>query len=246
MDPKLAKKTVCDTLEASSTFVFRYKQYMCYRFLRSIYCKRCTRCRGCFEHRIRKLELYEAACSRLGKRDLDVLHLLQELQVSRFIARLLLKQHQRELVPLFKSYRMQGMAVIGKEKSGVKQDKTQLKDTVEKKFDPSKANKNLNIYADMAILFEMADVKYQPEPSKQFWNDYCDHRPMRWSVRQFEPSSMLKSLSTSSKDAGKENSKSQDPLQTAATPRNNKTEMAKMSKSTPAKSSSKLIKDEKV
>lgn len=81
------------------------------------------------------------------------------------------------------------------------------------KFNPSKANKSLNIFADMAILFEMADVKYQPEPSKHFWNDYCDHRPMRWSVKQVEPSNMMESLPTpSSKDVKKGDSKSQDPL----------------------------------
>ena len=88
------------------------------------------------------------------------------------------------------------MAEVSERKSIVQEDKTQLKDTVDKKFNPSKANKSLNIYADMAILFEMADVKYQPEPSKHFWNDYCDHQPMRWSVRQVEPSNMMESLST--------------------------------------------------
>lgn len=90
-------------------FNYRYFEHWKFDFFNS---KWCCKCRS---KPSTKEKLYQQARKKMAK-ELDVLSLLNDLRVSRFIARTTLEAHQQLLIRLFDNY------TLGLRQSPAKQD----------------------------------------------------------------------------------------------------------------------------
>ena len=84
-------------------YFYNYSDYLFSWCCRCMFCFKC--CRKCVavDHRISKLERYQQASKRLNC-EIDVVTLLQQQRVGQFVAKMVLKKHQRAMVTNFKRH----------------------------------------------------------------------------------------------------------------------------------------------
>ena len=118
------------------------------------------------------------------------MQVLQEQRVSRFIAKLQLRQYQRVLVTLFSQYRIEKLEKQSKDDNNQGQQaqtkmsgqrdeqeaKLPLKVAIREMFDP------FDSQADLAILFETLQVKNKSQSEADFWSYYCDQDELQWWI----------------------------------------------------------------
>ena len=91
------------TVSERGKYWYSYPEYMLVSFLRMCCCS-CSK-RQCFQKRLERLERHEEAVDKLAN-EIDIVKLLYVQRVGQFIAKLILKKHQRALVTSFKKYQI--------------------------------------------------------------------------------------------------------------------------------------------
>jgi len=91
------------TIAKRGKYFYDYSEYLLALVLRFFCC--CACCLSCAwnKKRVSKLERHEKASERLAD-EIDIVKLLHLTRISSFLAKLMLKSHQRALVTNFKSY----------------------------------------------------------------------------------------------------------------------------------------------
>ena len=96
-----AKRAMMRTVAERGKYFYNYSEYLLSLFLRSVCC--CCRHGPWLKRRIKKLERHEAASERLTQ-EIDIVKLLSLQRIGNFMAKLVLKKHQRALVTNFSKY----------------------------------------------------------------------------------------------------------------------------------------------
>ena len=90
-------------------YFYYYSEYLLMCFLRTFCCCFCSESRPCYRRRMERLKRHEEACEKLDS-EVDIVKLLYVQRVGSFIAKLILKKHQRALVTTFKKYQLADLA----------------------------------------------------------------------------------------------------------------------------------------
>ena len=102
------------TVAERGKYFYHYSDYMLTWFLRSFCC--CFfKNSPWFERKIEKLERHEQASEKLAE-EIDIVKLLQNQRLGLFMAKLILKKHQRALITNFRSYQLNDLR-SGQDKS---------------------------------------------------------------------------------------------------------------------------------
>ena len=99
-----AKKTLMRTVAKRGKYFYNYSDWWFSSFTRCMCCFKCCRV-GCIDSRISKIERHEEASKKLNA-EIDVVTLLQGLRTGSFVAKMVLKKHQRALVTNFKRHQL--------------------------------------------------------------------------------------------------------------------------------------------
>ena len=109
-DEMSAKQTMMQTVALRGKYFYNYSDYLASCLIPYLFCC-CIRDQGkggCLQLRLKKLQRHKAASERLAK-EIDICKLLYVQRVAQFIAKLILKKHQRALVSNFKSYQLENL-----------------------------------------------------------------------------------------------------------------------------------------
>ena len=101
-----AKMAMMRTVAERGKYHYRYDEYLLFSLLRSFCC--CfirADSKGCCSRRLRRLERHEEASEKLAE-ELDIVKLIYVQRIGQFVAKLILKKHQRALVTSFKKYQI--------------------------------------------------------------------------------------------------------------------------------------------
>ena len=79
-------------------YFYNYSEYLLTILLRAVCC--CCASKGCHRRLVLKLERHEAASEMLAN-EIDIVKLLYVQRIGQFMAKLMLKRHQRALITNF-------------------------------------------------------------------------------------------------------------------------------------------------
>ena len=153
----------------------------------------CFKRRNCVKRRADRLKRHNDASDKL-KNEIDIVKLLYVQRVGQFIAKLILKKHQRALVTSFKKYQVddlsRGGEVSGGEALGLLEPSIQEDGTVDLLSEFTRSGKLTedqmkllreiadqfsveDSAADLSILFEVTGFQGDSD-NFQFWENYVD------------------------------------------------------------------------
>ena len=91
------------TVAERGKYFYNYSEYLLALMVRFFCCCACFHTGAWHKRRVSKLERHEIASERLAH-EIDIVKLLYLQRIGSFLAKLMLKKHQRALVTNFKSY----------------------------------------------------------------------------------------------------------------------------------------------
>ena len=97
-----AKHEMMKTVAERGKYFYNYSEYLLACFIKT-FCSCCCRSTNCYKRRQKRLERHQEASERLNN-EIDIIKLLYVQRLGQFMAKLLLKRHQRALITTFKSY----------------------------------------------------------------------------------------------------------------------------------------------
>ena len=104
---RIAKLAMMRTVAERGKYHYRYHEYLLFSTLKSFCC--CLipseEKKGCCARRLRRLQRHEEASEKLAE-ELDIVKLIYVQRIGQFLAKLILKKHQRALVTSFKKYQI--------------------------------------------------------------------------------------------------------------------------------------------
>ena len=104
-----AQQSMMRKVASRGKYFYYYSEYLLMCFLRTFCCCLCSESRPCYRRRMDRLKRHEEACEKLDG-EIDIVKLLYVQRVGSFIAKLILKKHQRALVTTFKKYQLANLA----------------------------------------------------------------------------------------------------------------------------------------
>ena len=95
------------TVARRGKYWYNYSEYLLASLLSSCCCA-CFKERQCVKWRTKKLQRHERAYEKLAD-EIDIVKLLYVQRVGQFIAKLVLRKHQRALVTSFKKFQLNNL-----------------------------------------------------------------------------------------------------------------------------------------
>ena len=189
-DLDTAKVDVSHGIETCTRYKYNYEEYWLTWVIISLCC--CCNRRTCYKHRQKRYQRHELAVSQLSKES-DFFKFLKLLRVTDFLSKVLLKKHQRRLIPYFKKYLL--TQVEGDKDSSVF-DVSRLGSTAQSLLNGVDESEQLlqvkqeillhsvqeqfgqeSDPLDLAILYEITGFQGDsPEDDQDFWENYANYK----------------------------------------------------------------------
>ena len=104
-----AKQEMMRTVAERGRYWYTYQEYMFVWLLKTCCCCFCSANSSWYKRRLEKYERHEQASEKL-QHEIDIINLLYVQRIGKFIAKLILKKHQRALVTSFKKYQVDNLS----------------------------------------------------------------------------------------------------------------------------------------
>ena len=109
-DETEARDKMVGTVAGRGKYFYSYVEYNWSILLKNL-CNCCCKRKDWFKRRMRRLERHEKATDNLAQ-ELDVVDLIYIKRLSQFLAKLVLKKHQRALITSFRRYQLDDLSYL--------------------------------------------------------------------------------------------------------------------------------------
>ena len=106
-----AKSSLIRSVTEKGSYFYCMQELMMFKVMR-LFCSCCAKHKPWYQKRLKRFNRHEDASEAL-KKELDITRLVKVLRIGEFLAKLILRKHQRALVSNFKKYKMPDLAHLG-------------------------------------------------------------------------------------------------------------------------------------
>ena len=120
-----AKSQMMQTVAERGKYWYDYSEYLCAQILVSWCCSCFKKC-DCVKRRAKRLKRHERAYEKLTD-EIDIVKLLYVQRIGQFIAKLILRKHQRALITSFKNFKIDNLQEADAKVAGTALDDPEIR-----------------------------------------------------------------------------------------------------------------------